>query len=83
MITIFNEKELLVTYDVEIFANARDELKNAGIEFKARSKFFNGAAVSANKNTKHRKYGTTYFIYVKEKDYNRAIHIIHSKEGWK
>ena len=80
MITIFNGKELLVTYDVERFANARDDLKNAGIEFKARSKFFNGKAVSANKHSNHRKYGTTYFIYVKESDYTRAIHTIHNKD---
>ena len=77
MITIFNRKELLSTYDVDKYANARDDLKNAGIEFRARSKFRNGATPVASKIYKGN--GTIYYIFVKEQDYGRALSVIHSK----
>ena len=85
MITIFNRKEVITTYDVEEYANARDDLKEAGIEFKIKAKLPMFKAVSANKNITYmgRKYATEYTIFVKEEDYNRAVHIIHNKEGWK
>ena len=34
MITFLNGREVLITYDVDVFANARDDLKDAGVEFK-------------------------------------------------
>lgn len=86
MITIFNRKEVITTYDVEEYANARDDLKEAGIEFKIRTKRTGyssvrsmGRGISGSK--KH--YGLEYTIYVKAEDYSRAVHIIHNKEGWK
>ena len=86
MITILNRKEVITTYDVEEYANARDDLKEAGIEFKIRTKRTSyssvrsmGRGISAPK--KHD--GLEYTIYVKEEDYSRAVHIIHNKEGWK
>ena len=86
MITIFNRKEVITTYDVEEYANARDDLKEAGIEFKIRRKRTGyssvrsmGRGISASQ--KHN--GLEYTIYVKEEDYHRAVHIIHNKEGWK
>ena len=86
MITIFNRKEVITTYDVEEYANARDDLKEAGIEFKIRSKRTSYSSVSRMgrgilASQKHN--GLEYTIYVKEEDYSRAVHIIHNKEGWK
>ena len=34
MITIFNRKLAFSTMDMEKYANARDDLKNAGIDFR-------------------------------------------------
>ena len=86
MVTIFNRKEVITTYDVEEYANARDDLKEAGIEFKIRTKRTSyssvrsmGRGISASR--KHD--GLEYTLYVKEEDYSRAVHIIHNKEGWK
>ena len=90
MITIFNRKEVVTTYDMDTFANARDDLRDAGIEYKIRTKQTGYNTYSAGKVksagrflVKGGKYGTEYTIYVKEEDYNRAVHIIHDKEGWK
>ena len=83
MITIFNRKELISTTDVEKYANARDDLKDAGIEFKLRSRAMHKSHVAAGKKIIPigRNNGTEYIIYVKEQDYSRAINIIHNKEG--
>ena len=83
MITIFNRKELISTTDVEKYANARDDLKDAGIEFKLRSRAMHKSHVAAGKKIIPigRNNGTEYIIYVKGQDYNRAINIIHNKEG--
>ena len=83
MITIFNRKELISTTDVEKYANARDDLKDAGTEFKLRSRAMHKSHVAAGKKIIPigRNNGTEYIIYVKEQDYNRAINIIHNKEG--
>lgn len=91
MITIFNRKEVITTYDVEEYANARDDLKEAGIEFKIRTKRTGYGSVSAGKggsigrgiSASQKHNGLEYTIYVKEEDYHRAMHIIHNKEGWK
>lgn len=89
MITIFNRKEVITTYDVEKYANTRDDLRDAGIEIKIRvkrtgyNKYPTGKGSGVGRGTlfgrKHN--GLEYTIYVKETDYNRAVHIIHNKEG--
>ena len=85
MITIFNKKELITTYDVNEYANARDDLKDAYIDFRIRTRRPKFQAVPINKNITYigRKYATEYTIFVKDEDYNRALHIIHRKDGWK
>ena len=85
MITMLNRKEVISTTHVEKYANARDDLKDAGIEFKLRSRAMHKSHVAAGKKIIPigRNNGTEYIIYVKEQDYNRAINIIHNKEGWR
>lgn len=84
MITFLNGREVLITYDVDVFANARDDLKDAGVEFKIKSKAVNSSMhmVKSRHIFKNRT-NVEYRILVKDEDYNRALHIIHRKEGWK
>ena len=46
MITVFNRKELITTYDMDELANAKDDLRNAGIDFKISKKHSNGGSIS-------------------------------------
>lgn len=84
MITIFNRKLAFSTMDMEKYANARDDLKNAGIEFRVDAKG------QVAKNTIARTHNMTnvgmrtkvssgmiYNLYVHEKDYDRAVAAIH------
>lgn len=84
MITIFNRKELITTYDLNHYANVRDDLKEAGVEFRIRTRRPKFKAVPVNRKINYisRKYATEYTIYVHEKDYNKAIAAIHKKDGF-
>ena len=86
MITVFNRKELITTYDMDELANAKDDLRNAGIDFKISKKHSNGGSISRigrgmNIGIKYR--GVEYTLYVREQDYKNAVFIIHNKEDWK
>ncbi|MBQ8604347.1 MAG: hypothetical protein IJ410_05865 [Oscillospiraceae bacterium] len=83
MITIFNRKLAFSTMDMEKYANARDDLKNAGIDFRVDCKGQTDRhtisrthnMVSFGMRTKVSS-GMIYNLYVHEKDYNRAIAVI-------
>lgn len=81
MITIFNRKELITTYDMNHYANVRDDLKEAGVEFRIRTRRPKFKAVTVNRKINYisRKHATEYTIYVKDEDYNRAMNIIQNK----
>ena len=84
MITFLNSREVLITFDVDVFANARDGLKNAGVEFKIKSKAVNSSMhMIKSRNIFKNRTNVEYRILVKDEDYNRALHIIHRNEGWK
>ena len=85
MITIFNRKELITTYDMNHYVNAIDALKGTNIGFRTRMKRINSSHIftRGRGGRTGRKYDTEYTIYVKEADYNRAVNTIHDKEGWK
>ena len=80
MITIFNRKQVLSTMNFDQYANARDDLVKAGIDFRVATKGRNG------KHTMPRTYnvkgksiintGIVYDLYVHEKDYNKAVAVI-------
>ena len=85
MITIFNRKHLCTTLTMDQYANIHDILKENNIKFKAYrvANFTSGSGVKGAGRTAIP--GTeikpmTCDIYVKEKDYNRAIQIIHNRE---
>lgn len=83
MITIFNRKELMITRDMDRYANAKDDLKAAGIDFTLGSKGNNFKHATARartgmpNGTVSYDSGMVYIIYVHEKDYNRAVAAIH------
>lgn len=86
MITIFNRKLVFSTMDMDKYANARDDLKNAGIDFRVETK---GQAVRYTIARTHNinianigmrtkvSSGMIYNLYVHEKDYDRAAALIH------
>lgn len=79
MITIFNRKELLITTNAERYANAKEDLSKAKIDFRLGSKGNNFKHATARIHTgmpsgaKYVNTGMVYIIYVHEKDYNRAL----------
>ena len=89
MITILNRKLAFSTMDMEKYANARDDLKNAGIDFRVDTKGqvskhtvakTPGSVTMANIGMRTKtSSGMIYNIYVHEKDYNRAVAAIHGK----
>lgn len=82
MITFFNRKELLVTTDTARYSNAKEELRDADIDFRTGSKGNNFKHAVARVYTgmppgaKYVNTGMIYIIYVHEKDYNKAIAVI-------
>ena len=80
MITVFNRKELLTTQDVDRYANAKDDLKNSGIEFLPKVKGVYGMPPrSAGRLQMKKRLVSEYTVYVHEKDYNCAIAVISQK----
>lgn len=85
MITFFNRKLLLSTMNIDQYANARDDLVKADIDFKVATKGQN------YKHTMPRTYningrtmtntGIVYDLYVHEKDYKKAVTAINKKDG--
>ena len=83
MITFFNRKLLLSTMSIDQYANARDDLVKAGIDFKVSTKGQN------YKHTMPRTYningktvtntGMVYDLFVHEKDYKKAVAVINNK----
>lgn len=86
MITMFNKKELITTHDTDVLANVKDDLRNAGIDFKISKRHSDGGSISRigrGVNTGV-KYGVVkYTLYVREQDYKSAVFIAHNNEGWK
>lgn len=80
MINIFNRKELLITQSVEKYANARDDLKENNIKFLPKIKSVYGVPqrkVGVMQMGKRRV--AEYTIYVHEKDFDKALAVIHDK----
>ena len=85
MITIFNRKELLITTNSDVYSNAKDDLKLAGIKYATGSKGNNFKhAVARTYVDEHNRQrvsnsGMVYMIYVHEKDYQKAVAAINKK----
>ena len=80
MITIFNRKQVLSTMNFNQYANARDDLVKAGIDFRVATKGQNfNHTMPRTYNIKGKSVtntGIVYDLFVHEKDYNKAVAVI-------
>ena len=83
MISIFNRKELLITYDMKKQSEIRTVLKNNEIEYKVKVKNILSPTPLSSGSRAHM--GTVgidlskayeYKIYVKASDYEKALYLI-------
>lgn len=68
MITIFNRKELIITYDMAIQSKTRDILASGNIDYIIKARNVHPYALNM------RSY--EYKIYVHKKDYEKASYLI-------
>ena len=83
MITLFNRKELTVTYDVNEQSRIRTLLAGEGIDYSVKTVNRLSASVfSAGSRSRTGTYGqnadvmTVYIIYVKRADYEKATYLL-------
>ena len=79
MITVFNRKELLCTFDMKRQAEVRDILWKFDISYEVRVSdradfFVGGRMTSGGSHTPEHQ--TEYLIYVKKDDYERAMFLV-------
>ena len=78
MITVWNRKELLCTFDMKKQAEVRDILWKFDISYEMRVSdradfFVGGKTTSTDADIDHQ---TEYLIYVKKEDYDRAMFLV-------
>ena len=80
MITVFNRKELLCTFDMKRQAEVRDILWKFDISYEVRvsdrADVFVGGRMSESDDLKIPEHQTEYLIYVKKEDYERALFLV-------
>ncbi len=83
MITIFNRKELIVTFDTNEQSRIRTLLAGEGIDYSVKtvnrlstSPFSAGTRVRTGTYGQNTDAMTEYIIYVKRADYERALHLL-------
>ena len=82
MITIFNRKELLVTFDMKRQSDIRDTLAANGIEYTIKVTNRQSAAVIGSGRARTGSFGMKsklsyeYKFYVHKKDYDNAVRLI-------
>ena len=86
MITIFNRKEICLTYDIKRQAEVRDILQGAGIDYRIRTiNRTNTVAVRAGTRAytgtigRDQMWDYEYHIYVHKDDYEEAMYLIREK----
>lgn len=79
MITIFNRKELTATFSLEHQQEVREVLGACGIEYNWKINNHTPARGIANRgSTIHGSRPSEYVIYVAKKDYDKAMHVLHT-----
>ncbi len=83
MITIFNRKELTVTYDMNEQARVRTLIAAEGIDYSVKTvNRLSASPISAGSRNRTGTYGQNtesmieYIIYVKKVDYERALRLL-------
>lgn len=86
MITFFNRKELICTYDLKKQAEVREQLNQFKIPYlvnvidsKSPSLFYVGTRGRMGMFGNQKKYEYQYRIYVKKRDYEKADAVINGK----
>lgn len=86
MITIFNRKEVCITYDMKRQAEVRDILQGAGMDYVIRTKNRTASAFARGGTRAYTgSFGRDqmmdyeYHIYVHKDDYEEAMHLIREK----
>ena len=89
MLTIFNRRELTITYDIKQQAEIRDLLDLNGIEHYVRvinrtspSPFSTGGRSGLGTLGENLQLENEYILYVHKSDYARASIIINEKTNW-
>jgi hypothetical protein len=87
MITVFNRRELLITYDFDRQAEVRGLLGSAGITYALRIFNRNSAPFGGGSRARYGSFGerlelqNEYKIYVHKKDYDLAVALINGRAG--
>lgn len=83
MITLFNRKELMVTFDMNEQARVRSILAEHGVDYRIKTvNRMSPSAVSSGVRGRMGTFGQShdttleYIIYVKRADYENAVHLI-------
>ena len=78
MITLFNRKELLITFDMKRQANVRDILSANDIDYTIKATDFQGGISRARFGSFgiNQNFAYEYKIYVHKKDYDNALRLI-------
>ena len=85
MITIFNRKELFLTYDIKERTRICDILCENGIDYYLKTINPTASAFGSSRRASQGSFGLNpdymyeYHIYVHKKDYEFANHLIHSR----
>lgn len=80
MITIFNRRELLCTFDMKKQAEVRDILWKFDIPYEVRvsdrADIFLGGTMNPETHSQQPEHQTEYLIYVKKEDYEKALFLV-------
>ncbi len=89
MLTIFNRRELAITFDMRRQAEIRDILAQSGIDYSIKvinrrspSPFSTGTRASMGTFGENLQLEYEYVIYVHKSDYSRASAIISGINNW-
>lgn len=82
MITVFNRKELLITFDMKRQADVCEILSSKGIDYAVKTTNLQSAASAGRQRARtgnsgiNQKYSYEYKIYVRKEDFDRASSLI-------
>ena len=80
MITVWNRKELLCTFDMKKQAEVRDILWKFDIPYEVRvsdqADFFAGSRMNYENTERSIDHQTEYLIYVRKEDYDKAMFLV-------
>lgn len=76
MIHLFNRREILFTYDLDLLYRVKDTLHQNGIRYIVRSNSFNQLGRSHGIPAINHNFNFEYKVYVHRKDFEKAKYIL-------